>query len=120
MNLDIIKDKPVDYTCINCSEEFEQPKNIIDETYLLLCEDCRYRLQSPIDYVFDMIERHPKKYYFKCDCGTENTISTLDFYSNCPKCGKKVKHRSFGADKEIADIICLVRRWLKEGDNENG
>lgn len=78
-----------------------------------ICEDCDNRINYPLDYVYEFIEKFPKTRKFK-HCQVEHEVSNLIMYTECSQCHTKVKLWSFGAPKEIQDIINLCERWLKE------
>jgi hypothetical protein len=47
-------------------------------------------------------------------CGVEFTASPLEVYAECPRCGTKLKLRSFSAVPEIEDIIDAVLEWTNQ------
>jgi hypothetical protein len=44
-------------------------------------------------------------------CSVEFTASPLDIYAECPRCGTRLKLRSFSAAPEIEDIFDAVLEW---------
>jgi hypothetical protein len=44
-------------------------------------------------------------------CGVEFTASPLDIYAECPRCGSRLKLRSFSAAPEIEDIFDAILEW---------
>ena len=61
-----------------------------------------------------MLRTFPRFYKFKCNCVDDNvhTISSLNMYAECPKCGygDKLYHKAAG--DEIHAVIFLVMTWL--------
>ena len=47
-------------------------------------------------------------------CGETNQISPFDIYLNCPKCGQRIKVRSFAGVTEIEDVFDAVFEWLND------
>ena len=45
-------------------------------------------------------------------CGIHVDISPFDFYVLCPKCGTRIKTRSFSGTAEIEDVFDAVLEWL--------
>src|SRR5437763_1764933 len=45
-------------------------------------------------------------------CGTPLRASPFDFYAQCPRCGVRVKLRSFSGGDEIEDIFDAVFDWM--------
>ena len=78
-----------------------------------LCGNCDERCNYPEDYIYDLIKRFPKTRSFK-HCDKIYTVSNLKIYGHCSICLAKIKLRSFGAPKEIQDIILLAKEWLEE------
>jgi hypothetical protein len=52
-------------------------------------------------------------------CGVRITVDSLEFYATCPRCGTRIKVRSFAATPEIEDIFDAVFEWMnQEGAQE--
>jgi len=47
-------------------------------------------------------------------CGLPVFASPLDFYAHCPRCGTKIKLRSFSGVSEIEDLFDAVFEWMKD------
>jgi hypothetical protein len=47
-------------------------------------------------------------------CGVRMTVSPFDFYAECPRCGAKIKLRSFSGVAEIEDIFDAVFEWMNQ------
>jgi hypothetical protein len=47
-------------------------------------------------------------------CGARMTVSPFDFYADCPRCGSRVKLRSFAAAGEIEDVFDAVFEWMSD------
>jgi hypothetical protein len=47
-------------------------------------------------------------------CGETYTISPFDIYAECPRCGEKVKVRSFSGVPEVEDVFDTVFEWMLE------
>ena len=45
-------------------------------------------------------------------CGTRIVASPFDLYADCPRCGARLKLRSFAGVGEIEDIFDAVFEWL--------
>jgi hypothetical protein len=40
-------------------------------------------------------------------------VSSLDFYWTCPRCGARIKLRSFAAVIDIEDVFDAFAEWLR-------
>ena len=49
-------------------------------------------------------------------CGTTFAVSPFDIYAACPRCGQRLKVRSFSAATELEDVFDAVFEWLQDGD----
>jgi len=45
-------------------------------------------------------------------CGSKIMISPFDYYVTCPRCGHRLKVRSFSAVPEIEDVFDAVFEWM--------
>src|SRR5690349_19193083 len=45
-------------------------------------------------------------------CGSRITAAPFDFYVDCPRCGARIKVRSFSAGGEIEDVFDAVFEWM--------
>lgn len=45
-------------------------------------------------------------------CGEAHTISSLDIYAGCPRCGEEIKVRSFSGIPELEDVFDAVLEWM--------
>ena len=45
-------------------------------------------------------------------CGSKFAVSPLDIYATCPRCGAKLKLRSFSSVPEIEDLFDAVLEWM--------
>lgn len=45
-------------------------------------------------------------------CGTKFAVSPLAFYAACPRCGVRVKVRSYSGISEIEDVFDAVLEWM--------
>jgi hypothetical protein len=53
-------------------------------------------------------------------CGVEFAASPLDIYAECPRCGTRLKLRSFSAVTEIEDVFDAVFEWMnRQGAQES-
>lgn len=95
--------------CFQCGTPCSE--NCVHST--TLCNDCDERMNYPLDYVYEIMEKFPKTRKFK-HCLVEQEVSSLHMYTNCIQCQTKVKLWSFGAPKEMQDILLLAKRWLIE------
>ena len=47
-------------------------------------------------------------------CGAHIRVSPFEFYSQCPRCGTRIKLRSFTGGGEIEDIFDAVFEWMNQ------
>ncbi len=47
-------------------------------------------------------------------CGETHTVSPFDIYAECPRCGEKIKVRSFSGVPEVEDVFDAVFEWMLE------
>jgi hypothetical protein len=47
-------------------------------------------------------------------CGARISASPFDFYVDCPRCGTRIKVRSFSAATEIEDVFDAVFEWMSD------
>jgi hypothetical protein len=47
-------------------------------------------------------------------CGVPIFASPFDFYAQCPRCGTRIKLRSFSGTSEIEDLFDAVFEWMKD------
>lgn len=47
-------------------------------------------------------------------CGQTFQISPFDFYLDCPRCGCRIKVRSFSAGCELEDVFDAVFTWMSQ------
>ncbi len=47
-------------------------------------------------------------------CGTRIATDPFDFYVQCPRCGARIKVRSFTAVPEIEDVFDAVFEWMNQ------
>ena len=45
-------------------------------------------------------------------CGYKFSVDPFEVYADCPKCGERIKLRSFTASAEIEDIFDAVFLWM--------
>ncbi len=45
-------------------------------------------------------------------CGARFTVSPFDIYAVCPRCGTRIKMRSFAGDTEFEDVFDAVFEWM--------
>lgn len=45
-------------------------------------------------------------------CGDTFSVDPFEIYANCPKCGARIKLRSFSASYEIEDVFDAVFLWM--------
>lgn len=45
-------------------------------------------------------------------CGNKWVVSPFDIYGVCPRCGSRIKLRSFSAILEIEDLFDAVFEWM--------
>jgi len=47
-------------------------------------------------------------------CGAGLALSPFDIYAECPRCGTRIKVRSFSGSGEIEDIFDAVFEWMNQ------
>ncbi len=47
-------------------------------------------------------------------CGQRFSVSSLDIYARCPRCGSEVKVRSYSAVPEIEDVFDALLEWMQQ------
>jgi hypothetical protein len=47
-------------------------------------------------------------------CGQKVSVSALDIYAECPRCGEQLKVRSYSAVPEIEDVFDAVLEWMQQ------
>src|SRR4051812_19229166 len=47
-------------------------------------------------------------------CGEVFAVSPFEFYAECPRCGARVKVRSFAAVTELEDVFDAVFEWMSQ------
>jgi hypothetical protein len=47
-------------------------------------------------------------------CGVNMKVAPFDFYADCPRCGARIKVRSFSAGGEIEDVFDAVFEWMNQ------
>jgi hypothetical protein len=47
-------------------------------------------------------------------CGVRMIAARFDFYVDCPRCGTRVKVRSFSGTGEIEDVFDAVFEWMNQ------
>ena len=47
-------------------------------------------------------------------CGAEFAAAPFDFYAECPRCGTRLKLRSFSATLEIEDVFDALFEWMNQ------
>jgi hypothetical protein len=47
-------------------------------------------------------------------CGETFQVSPFDIYADCPRCGGRIKVRSFAAISELEDIFDAVFEWMSQ------
>jgi len=47
-------------------------------------------------------------------CGARIAFDPSDFYVVCPRCGVRIKARSFSASPEIEDVFDALFEWLNQ------
>jgi hypothetical protein len=45
-------------------------------------------------------------------CGTRIAVSPFEIYAQCPRCGSRIKMRSFSGATELEDVFDAVFEWL--------
>jgi len=69
-------------------------------------------LEIPADLI-EIIENFPL-YREVTHCGETFQVSPFEIYANCPRCGARIKVRSFGAVSEIEDVFDAVFTWMNQ------
>jgi hypothetical protein len=47
-------------------------------------------------------------------CGVRFKTSPFEFYAECPRCGTRMKVRSFSGTGEIEDVFDAVFEWMNQ------
>lgn len=47
-------------------------------------------------------------------CGETFQVSPFDIYANCPRCGCRIKVRSFAVGSELEDLFDAVFTWMNQ------
>jgi hypothetical protein len=47
-------------------------------------------------------------------CGAQISVDPFDFYAACPRCGSRIKVRSFSGTGEIEDVFDAVFEWMNQ------
>lgn len=47
-------------------------------------------------------------------CGETFQISPFDIYADCPRCGTRIKVRSFAGGVEVEDLFDAVFAWMNQ------
>ncbi len=47
-------------------------------------------------------------------CGTRFAASAFETYADCPRCGSRIKIRSFSGVREIEDVFDAVFEWMNQ------
>ncbi len=47
-------------------------------------------------------------------CGQRFSVSSLDTYARCPRCGAQIKLRSYSAVPEIEDVFDAILGWMQQ------
>jgi hypothetical protein len=47
-------------------------------------------------------------------CGEVFQVSPFDIYADCPRCGNRIKVRSFAGGVEIEDVFDAVIAWMHQ------
>lgn len=69
---------------------------------------------SPVtvsDSLLEAIRSFPREREVE-HCGSRMAVSPFDFYATCPRCGVRIKLRSYAATAEIEDVFDAVFEWL--------
>jgi hypothetical protein len=51
-------------------------------------------------------------------CGETFQVSPFDIYAECPRCGSRLKVRSFAAIAELEDVFDAVFAWMSQSGAE--
>jgi hypothetical protein len=51
-------------------------------------------------------------------CSVPFTVSPFDVYADCPRCGTRIKVRSFSAVTEVEDLFDAVFVWIDRAQAE--
>ncbi|SRR6266851_317319 len=49
-------------------------------------------------------------------CGEAFRVSPFDIYADCPRCGTRIKVRSFSGVTEVADVFDAVFAWMNQSE----
>jgi hypothetical protein len=52
-------------------------------------------------------------------CGETFQVSPFDIYADCPRCGVRIKVRSFASSVEIEDVFDAVFDWMNQAGAED-
>lgn len=52
-------------------------------------------------------------------CGETFHVSPFDLYADCPRCGGRIKVRSFAGGAEIEDVFDAVFAWMSHPGAED-
>jgi hypothetical protein len=47
-------------------------------------------------------------------CGQRFVVSPFEFYASCPKCGARLKIRSFSGTTEVEDVFDALFEWMNQ------
>jgi len=47
-------------------------------------------------------------------CGARMAVAPFDIYADCPRCGTRLKVRSFSATGEVEDVFDAVFEWMNQ------
>jgi hypothetical protein len=51
-------------------------------------------------------------------CGESFSVAPFDHYATCPRCGARIKVRSFSGGAELEDVFDAVFEWLNRPQAE--
>jgi hypothetical protein len=69
-------------------------------------------LEIPAD-LLESIESFPL-YREVRHCGEAFQVSPFDIYADCPRCGNRIKVRSFAGGVELEDVFDAVFAWMNQ------
>ena len=69
-----------------------------------------HRLDAPSSLI-DAIRSFPLERGIE-HCGSKFVVSPFDIYATCPRCGARLKLRSFSAVPEIEDVFDALFEWM--------